>query len=265
MVEYMTTAHSSGAHIHYTDHGGDGPAVLFSHGFMMDRSMFDPQVEALSQDFRCIAWDERGFGETPADGPFTYWDSANDAIAVLDACGVDQAVLVGMSQGGFLSLRAALAHPSRVAGLVLIDSAADADDAETIGGYEQMLGALTGDDEDMFDGVATVVAGLILGNDELAAEWIPRWKARERSSLHYPGRALLDRDDVSGRLGEISAPVLIVHGDADMAIAMDRGRAVCEAVRDCRGVEVIAGGAHASNMTHPEQVNAALRSFLETL
>ncbi|NOX21851.1 MAG: alpha/beta hydrolase [Actinobacteria bacterium] len=261
----MTTAHNNGVPIHYTDHGGDGPAVLFSHGFMMDGSMFDKQVEALSGDFRCITWDGRGFGNTPADGPFTYWDLADDAIAVLDACGVDQAVLVGMSQGGFLSLRAALAHPSRVAGVVLIDSAADTDDAETIAGYEQLLAVLAGGDEDMFDGVATVVAGLILGNNDLAAEWIPLWKARERSSLHFPGRALLDRDDISERLGEITAPLLVVHGDADMAISVGRGRAVCEGVRDCRGVEVISGGAHASNMTHPEPVNEVIRAFLGSL
>ena len=134
-----TTTTPDGITISYTDHGGDGPAVLFSHGFLMNRSMFDNQVEAFGGDYRCITWDERGFGETRAEGPFTYWDSANDAIAVLDACGVDRAVLVGMSQGGFLSLRAAIAHPDRVAGVVLIDSQAGVDDEETLQGYQGML------------------------------------------------------------------------------------------------------------------------------
>ena len=81
----------------------------------MDHEMFEPQVAALSNEFRCITWDERGFGQTVANGPFTYWDSADDALALLSHLGVDAAFFVGMSQGGFLSLRAALRSPDRVA------------------------------------------------------------------------------------------------------------------------------------------------------
>ena len=55
--------------------------------------------------------DERGFGGTRAPGPFTYWDSANDALALLDHLGIESAVFTGMSQGGFLSMRAALTTP----------------------------------------------------------------------------------------------------------------------------------------------------------
>ena len=84
--------------------------------------MFDSQVAALSDKFRVITWDERGFGDTEYDGkPFTYWDSANDCLALMTHLGVETAVLGGMSQGGFLSLRAALTAPERVRALVLID------------------------------------------------------------------------------------------------------------------------------------------------
>jgi pimeloyl-ACP methyl ester carboxylesterase len=132
----MATARINGIDVHYEDTGGGGPVVLFSHGFLMDHTMFDRQVDALADHYRCIRWEERGFGATRADGPFTYWDSADDAIALLDHVGVDEAVFVGMSQGGFLSLRAALTHPARVRAIVLIDSAADVDDAETLAGYQ---------------------------------------------------------------------------------------------------------------------------------
>ncbi|MEC7579944.1 MAG: alpha/beta hydrolase, partial [Actinomycetota bacterium] len=116
----MATAEINGIEINYRDTGGDGPVVLFSHGFMMNHTMFDAQLEALAPDYRCIAWDERGFGGTPATGPFTYWDSANDALAILDHLGIEQAVFAGMSQGGFLSMRAALTAPERVSGLIFI-------------------------------------------------------------------------------------------------------------------------------------------------
>lgn len=261
----MTIAEINGVPIRYEDSGGEGPAVLFSHGFLMDHTMFDEQVKALGANYRCIRWDERGFGDTPAPGPFTYWDSADDAVGVLDACGVDKAVFVGMSQGGFLSLRAALAHPERVSALVMIDSAADSDDAETIEGYHGMLAGFTGDDDDVRAAVAEGVSALILGDETLSAEWVPKWLARDRTLLSEPGQTLLSRDDVSDRLGEIACPTLIVHGTADQAISIDRARAVADGVQDCRGFVDVDGAAHAPNMSHPAIVNEALAGFLAGL
>jgi pimeloyl-ACP methyl ester carboxylesterase len=262
----MATVTRNDTTIHYDDSGGDGPAVLLSHGFLMDRTMFDTQVEALSSQYRCIRWDERGFGDTPAVGPFSYWDSADDAIAVLDACGVDQAVFIGMSQGGFLSIRAALNHPDRVRALVLIDSCADTDDAETIEGYQDMLAGFTGGDRPTQEAVAEMVAGLILGDETLAAEWIPRWFANlEKADLNVSGQALLSRDDVQDRAGEITCPVLSIHGGDDQAISVDRAQRFVDAVADGRGVVVVDGAAHAPNMTHPEIVNNTLAAFLSSL
>lgn len=262
----MATVTRDGTPIRYEDSGGDGPAILFSHGFMMDHTMFDAQVEAFSGDYRCIRWDERGFGDTPATSEFSYWDSADDAVAVLDACGVDQAVFVGMSQGGFLSIRAALAHADRVRALVLIDSCADIDDAETIEGYHGMLAGFTSGDAATQQAVADGVAALILGDDTLSAEWVPRWIAHlEKSDLNVAGQALLSRDDVQSRASEIACPVMAIHGGADQAITVDRPQRFVDAVADGRGVVVVDGAAHAPNMTHPAVVNEALSGFLASL
>lgn len=262
----MATAEINGTTIRYEDSGGDGPAIVLSHGFLMDHTMFDPQVESLADRYRCIRWDERGFGDTPAPGPFTYWDSADDAVALLDHLGIDQAVFVGMSQGGFLSLRAALAHPDRVRALVLIDTAADVDDAATIEGYQQMMGAMSTGDPEIIDPVLAAVAGLILGEPDLEAEWIPRWKTLVATTdVTLPGGALLERDDISDRMGEIGCPVLIVHGTEDQAISMDRARKIADAVSDCRGFVEVDGAAHAANLSHPDQVNPPLEAFLAGL
>jgi len=262
----MATVTVNDTPIRYEDSGGDGPVILFSHGFLMDHTMFDEQVAAFSGDYRCIRWDERGFGDTPAPGPFTYWDSADDAVAVLDACGVDQAVFVGMSQGGFLSIRAALAHPDRVKALVLIDSCADTDDAETIEGYHGMLAGFTSGDPATVQAVAEGVSGLILGDEKLAAEWIPRWISHlDQSDLTVSGEALLSRDDVQSRAGEITCPVLAIHGGDDQAITVDRAQKFVDAVADGRGVVVVDGAAHAPNMTHPKIVNEAILSLLTSL
>ena len=117
----MPFASIHGQEIHFEDSGGAGAPLVLGHGFLMDQSMFDPQVAALAPEFRVIRWDARGFGATRWDGkPFTYWDLADDLLALLDHLGLERAVLGGMSQGGFSAMRAALRKPERVRGLVLI-------------------------------------------------------------------------------------------------------------------------------------------------
>ena len=258
----MPVANVNGQQITYADSGGDGPAIIFSHGFLMDHTMFDAQVDALSGDYRCIRWDERGFGATPATAPFTYWDSAADAVALLDHLGVDQAVFAGMSQGGFLSMRAALAHPDRVRGLVLIDTQAGLEDPSVIDGYRGMLAHWLSD-EPLGD-VGEFVAGLILGRPELNAEWIAKWEERRGDFTEHPGNTLLDRDDITDRVAEIGCPTLVIHGDADAAIPIEAAQHLAETIPDASLV-VMPGGTHAANMTHPDETNEAIAGFLAGL
>src|SRR5579872_5606900 len=134
----MPFAQVNGQTLYYEDTGGQG-AVVFSHGFLLDTDMFAAQVEALKPSWRCISWDQRGFGRTgPVQEAFTYWDSARDVLGLMDHLGIEHAVLAGLSQGGFLSLRAAALAPERVRALVLMSTRADQDDAETIGGFYQL-------------------------------------------------------------------------------------------------------------------------------
>lgn len=257
---------STGAVVHYVD---SGPAdadqtLVFSHGFLMDHRMFDGQVSELDADMRCIRWDERGHGETSDDGKqFSYWDSAADLLALLDDLEVERAVLVGMSQGGFLSLRAALLAPERVAGLILIDSQAgvELEDSRSANDTMHHIWMTQG----ATDELATVVASVIIGPGADAEPWKARWQSRPKESFDAPYRCLMDRDDITNRLGDVSCPVLVIHGTHDQAIPMERAEAVAAAVPDCRGIVRIAGGSHAANMTHPAEVNEAIRAFLEEL
>jgi pimeloyl-ACP methyl ester carboxylesterase len=258
----MPVAAINGQQITYTDSGGDGPPIIFSHGFLMDHTMFDAQVAALSADHRCITWDERGFGATPATGPFTYWDSADDAVALLDHLAIDRAVFAGMSQGGFLSMRAALAHPDRVRGLILIDTQAGLEDPAVVDGYRDMMAHWMGD-EPLGD-VGVFVAGLILGDETLAAEWIPIWESRRADYTTHVGDCLLDRDDITDRLGEIAAPALVIHGDADQAIPLELGQVLADTIPTA-SIVVMPGGSHAANMTNPAETNHAIASFMASL
>ena len=262
----MPVAEINGQNINYEDTGGDLPVIIWSHGFLMDNTMFDNQVAAFSDTYRCVRWDERGFGGTTATEHFTYWDSADDAVALLDHLGVDKAVFAGMSQGGFLSLRAALRHPDRVQALVLIDSESGVDPPETLEGYRGMVGHwMSG--EPLGD-VGEFVAGLIIADPTLNAEWIGKWETRRAAGaedMEFAAETLLGRDDITDRLGEITMPVLSIHGEDDQSITIDKAEALQAAVPNGKGLVRVPGAAHAPNMTHPEIVNPAIADFLASL
>jgi len=260
----MPFAEVNGQRIRFDDSGGDGHAVILSHGFLMDREMFASQIDALVPEFRVVTWDERGFGETEFDGePFTYWDSAGDCLGLLDYLGIDRAALGGMSQGGFLSLRAALLAPERVRALVLIDTQAGVEDPERLPAYRQMQ--QTWLEVGPVDELAGMIANLIIGDPVLNEVWIAKWRELPRESLRAPGDCLFDRDDVSDRLGEISCPAIVFHGTADQSIEMERAEELCRGLSGCGGVMRIEGAPHAANLTHPDEVNGPLLDFLRSL
>lgn len=259
----MPHASINGQRIHYQDTGGDGPPVVLAHGFLMDLEMFAPQVEALRGSYRVITWDERGFGLTEFDGqPFTYWDLARDCLGLMDHLGIDRAVVGGMSQGGFLALRAALLAPERVRALVLLDTTAGAEDPEKVPLYQGMLDTWVG--VGPVDELAQAVATIIIDDPAENPRWIAKWQSRPKEFIVEPGRCLLSRDDITDRLGEIACPALVVHGTEDTAISMERAEALAAVLVGCGGV-VPVGGAHAANLTNPEPVNAALLDFLAGL
>jgi 3-oxoadipate enol-lactonase len=255
----MPVAAVEGLDIFYEE-AGQGPAVVFSHGFLMDHEMFDRQLEALSGSSRCVAWDQRGHGGTPCPGSFTYWDSADDLLGLMDHLGIEDAFLVGMSQGGFVSLRAALTAPARVRGLFLIDTQAGLESDELRPMYDAMVQTWVsgGPDREL----AETVAGILVGPED-HEPWIAKWMARPPEVILTPYATLMGREDIGDRLHEITCPALVVHGEKDDTIPLERAEALCEGLPGCEGLVVVPGAPHAPNVSHPDEVNAGLRSFLE--
>jgi pimeloyl-ACP methyl ester carboxylesterase len=238
--------------------------IVFSHGFFMTHEMFDAQVVALSHRWRCITWDERGHGQTTArPDPFTFWDSANDLRALLDHLAVDRAVLAGMSQGGYLTLRAALSAPERVRALVLMDT------QPGVGGglgaafdLDQLIEAwlaLGGPPQDIVEAVETSILGRGYGD---AARWMDAVARLPEAKVRQVFQTLRTRaDDVTPRLAELTMPALVVHGSQDLAIDVDVARWYAAAL-PMGELVVIDGAGQAANLTHADVVNPVLEAFL---
>jgi 3-oxoadipate enol-lactonase len=253
----------TGPEIAYEDTGGAGVPIIFSHGLFMDHTMFAPQIECFRKSWRCITWDERAHGGTAYRGQFTYWDSAQDLLALMDALGINRAVHVGMSQGGLLGMRAAILKPQRFVGIVqlatqagkLADEGAEA--FKAIIAEWQQRGATP--DKLQF------LTDLILGPGVDAAYWRQYWARFTPAQLDDAVSALYALEELYDRLHEVVVPMLTIHGLADVSTPYQRAVRAAREVPDSRGITLIEDGPHAVNLSHPDQVNSALRAFLSEL
>ena len=253
---------STGPKIAYED-VGQGPALVLGHGFMLDSSIFSEQVDSLSDRYRVITWHARGYGATEYDGrPFTLWDNARDLIALLDALGIDRAVIGGHSQGGFISLSVALLSPQRVAGLVLINTTPYAQEQNPLGGLEAWAAAWqsTGPTRELCQNLGQ----MLFGGDHVEP-WIEKWMKQPPAEFVHPYRAVIERDDLSPRLSEVTAPALVVHGSEDAAITLAEVHQWASALPNASPPVVIDGAPHASCATHPREVTTAIDRFLSEL
>ncbi|MFJ4656219.1 alpha/beta fold hydrolase [Nocardia sp. NPDC088792] len=267
-MPFVTT--DDGAKIHYLDTGGDGPAVLLMHGIFMDADMWAPQLRSLAPDYRVIAVDSRGHGLTEDPGvPFDYWRLAQDAWQVADRLGLDRIVTGGLLQGGWTGLRMALQQPGRVRGLILVGSRADAYDGFERPVFERVImdSWILGDEP--LEPLAKLIAVQQIGGDVERHQqfWVDKWLAGDRRRPLLAGRALIDREGIEDRLGEITAPALLMHGVGDPVQTRAKTEAMAGSMGGPARVETIDAfaAAHAVTWTHPELTDPLIRDFLAGL
>ncbi|MVU83419.1 alpha/beta fold hydrolase [Nocardia sp. ET3-3] len=265
-MPYVST---DGARIFYTDSGDhSSPVVVLSHGFFMDLSMFAPQVEYLeAKGFRVLCWDARGHGGTTAEPhrSFSYWDSARDLLAVMDAARVDRAIVGGMSQGGYTALRTALLAPERVEALILLDTEAGASPDEQKAEYRELFDAWTNPEVPLAmlaDGLAPQLIG---GTAADQAPWRAKWAASDRSSIERAAACLIDRESVLDQLGEIHCPAMVLRGEHDASSTAAKSGALAAGLPGAGPVITVPDAGHAANWTAPDPVNDAIGGFLSRL
>lgn len=250
---------------YYEDTGGDLPVIVFSHGFLMDCTMFAAQVQALQGQYRCITWDQRGHGKTVAEQiyPFNFYDSANDLAGVLESLNIQSAILAGMSQGGFLTLRSALTNPGLASQLILIDTEAGVMSPGIVNGDEGLLTLWeqNGYTDKMGDLLAGQIIGPVLPGWGGLPYWENVWRDTQLADLIPCFNALIDRDDITSKIGQISQPSLVLHGEVDKSVPIADGEALASGLQNGTFV-MVPGAGHASNLTHPEIVNPAIVNFL---
>jgi pimeloyl-ACP methyl ester carboxylesterase len=254
----MPVLERTGVRLFYEIRGPAGPAtpVLLTHGFAASARMWEPNLAVLAGGRRVVTWDLRGHGRSDApDDPSLYSEplAVADMAALLDAVGVERAVIGGLSLGGYLSLAFYLGHPERVAALMLFDTGpgyrrdAARDDwnrrvERTAVAYE--AGGLAAQPE----------RGGIIGAEHGSAAGLVL-AARGIMTQSHPG--------VIDSLPTIAVPTLVVVGaqDAPFLAAADYMAARIPGATKV----VIEGAGHAANVDQADAFNRAVLAFLEDL
>lgn len=245
------------------------PALLLIHGFPLDATSWNDQVSGLADVANVIAPDLRGFGNDTRElpGTMTMEAHAQDLKDLLDEHEVEQVVLCGLSMGGYIAMAFAERWPERVAGLVLANTKATADDGDAREGREQsalnaMLKGMVVVGRAMAPKLLTETTrkeqpGLLRRVEDMIA--IQRPEAAAASS-----RGMAQRSDKLECLKRLDASVLVITGDADELMPLATSQAMAKAAADSSLV-VIPKAGHLSNLERPVAFNNAVRNFLKAL
>jgi len=253
--------------LHATEEGTGTPVVLL-HAFPLSAGMWRRQRAPLGARARVITPDLRGFGRSPlgTDAP-SLEAMAEDVAALLDRLGVELAVLVGLSMGGYLAMAFLRGHAARVRGLVLADTKASADAAPARDKRERIARAvLAGDRTVLRQEVLPTLVGATTVRERpgVMSEVAALVDAAPPRAVAWAQRAMAARPDSFDVLRASAVPSLVVVGAEDTLSPPDEAAQLVEALTGSRLLVIPAAG-HLSAMEAPEAFTGAVGDFLDGL
>ncbi|MFM2096530.1 MAG: hypothetical protein RIS70_3654 [Planctomycetota bacterium] len=264
LVSYELT---NGLHMRVQS-GGTGVPLLFVHGFPLDHSMWSRQADELSDSFQAVIPDLRGFGGTPPlPGVASMAVMADDLVLLLDKLAIPQVVLVGLSMGGYVAWQFWSRYRSRLQGLVLCDTRAGADTAETAKGRRMMAERVRKEGCEFL--VETMVPRLFAASTMARSPEIVDSIQRVIRKADPEGVAaallgMAERPDMTGQLSRVDLPSLIICGESDVISPPSEMRSIAAVMPQARYVEIPDAG-HLAPLEQSGAVNDAIREFVLAL
>jgi len=237
---------------------GSGQPLVLLHGYPLDHTIWDKVVPLLKDEFDLILPDLRGFGESEVvESQYTIADMAADVAALLDDLGIEQTYIAGHSMGGYVALAFVRNFPAKVLGLGLVSSQALGDSPEkTKDRYAQA-------EEIMRSGVEPVAEGMspkLTPDEEVQAFARDLISAQNPTGLAGALKAMGERFDSTLLLPSYRFPVVLVHGDADKLIPIERSREISAVIKHAHTTE-LSGVGHMPMMEAPRETADVLRDL----
>jgi len=258
----------NGLKVSYNDEGPSNKAVvIFIHGFPLNKSIWDFQLETLHDFYRVIAYDARGMGNSePGTEEFSVQDLADDLIGFMNALAIEKAIVCGHSMGGYILLNAVEKSPDRFEGLVLCSTQSKSDNSDSkelrlktmesikLDGVEEYAEKIL---KDLFSYLSFTSK-----REEIAA--IKDIIQKTNTDVLIRNLlALMNRKDMTSFLSQISIPVLIIVGKRDSITPMLRSEFMHEHIEHST-LELINYAGHLPNLENPWEFNKCVKKFIDT-
>lgn len=245
----------------FTD-AGRGRTLLLVHGFPLDRTIWEPQIEALSKRYRVVAPDVRGHGQSPApEGPYPMDDLARDLLDLMTRLGVERFAAAGHSMGGYILFALHRLAPGRLERLSLVATraGADADEARRsrLANAERALKEGTG-----FLAETMSARALRPDPDPAVAKQV-REIVLKTPPAGVAGalRGMAARPDSTPQLASIRVPTLVLAGAQDQLVPPAESRAMAAAIPGAR-FALIEGAGHLPSLERPAATLRAIEEWL---
>ena len=263
----MPYADLNGAHIHFTDTGGDGEAIVFSHGLLFSGDMFEAQVAHFRDRYRCVTFDHRGQGRSGVtDDGYDMDTLTADATALIQYLGIAPCHFVGLSMGGFVGMRLAASNLGLLKTLTLLETSADPEPRENAPRYRVLtfiarwigLWAVTGR-------VIPIMFGQTFLNDGARVKEKKRWvnaiSGNSRIGITRAVTGVINRDGCAELLHKLDLPVGIGVGDEDVATVPEKAERIHAVIKGSELVLFKKAG-HSSSIETPGPVNDLIERTL---
>lgn len=240
-------------------------SIIFIHGFPYDHTMWKAQIDELSENYFCVAYDIRGLGESPVgDGQYTMESFVDDLETIMTKLKLDKPILCGLSMGGYIGLRAMEKMQEKFSAVILCDTRSDADNNE---GKQKRAAAIKRIND---EGLAPFAKDFITNcyGDFFKQNHKDDFEKRiAKSSPFNPVGvkgsllAMIGRNDTTEYLNKIKIPALVICGELDALTPPAVMKPLAEKISNSDFV-VIKNSGHMSPIENPEEVNEAIKKFL---
>jgi 3-oxoadipate enol-lactonase len=265
---YNRSAQINGFNLSYDDVGKGEIPIIFMHGFPFDKTSWELQLEFLKFCYRLIAFDIRGFGQSPDDHtPLSMDLWSEDLIAFMDHKGIDKAIICGLSMGGYIALRAQKRFPERFEAIILCDTQCEADTEEVRENRFKTIEKIKADGvSDFYESfLKKAFSKSSLSNKTEVVEQLRTvLYANSQHALISGLVALAEREESCSTLENIKIPTLIICGKEDEITPVAKSEYMHSAIKGSI-LKVIENAGHVSNLEQPHKFAQHLSDFLDIL
>jgi 3-oxoadipate enol-lactonase len=252
--------------LNYESVGKGNDVILFSHGYLMNSTMFKGQIDSLKNQFRCITFDHRGHGksEVTKDG-YELDNLVTDTITLIEKLALESVHFVGMSTGGFVGMRIALHRPDLLKSMVLMDTSGEEEGKAAFIQNTLLLWIVKNIGWFSVRGqVMSILFHKTFRKDKSHKSEFDKWRniitGQNKKGIVPFGKGIFARDRVLEKLSKIEVPTAVIVGEFDAAIPPEYSNRLAQTIPNAEHYNIPDAG-HSAAIEKPLEVANAIKDF----